>query len=319
MRNISDGEGDLKSRLDANGKDEIAELANVFNRLMDNLQQLIIAIKSDSTDLNSAVTQLNESSSRNINIVNEQNVNLDQIATAITELTHAVREVARNSQDALTETRHTKEESEKSTQSVVRSVQTIESLSNVMSHASGVIAELANESKSIITVLDVIRDIADQTNLLALNAAIEAARAGEQGRGFAVVADEVRTLASRTQQSTEDINRMLSGLGNRVGEAVTAIKTGNEEVVQVVDLSNQLKETLDSVSRSVDLANERIYQIATATEEQSEVTDEINNNMSSLHSLSQQATQTINGSTSVMSSVEKTAKGLFGNIGRFNV
>ena len=164
-----------------------------------------------------------------------------------------------------------------------------------------------------------IRSIAEQTNLLALNAAIEAARAGEQGRGFAVVADEVRTLASRTQKSTEDIQRMIAGLESGVSEAVNAIQTGTSHVDGVVAMSQRIQDSLHSVEDAVNLANDMIYQIATATEEQSKVVDEINRNVTMLNSLSQENMQIVSSTKQVATDISRMAKGLNNNVGRFRV
>ena len=197
------------------------------------------------------------------------------------------------------------------------SVKNVTNLSDSITNAKGVISSLAKESQNIIAVLDVIRGIAEQTNLLALNAAIEAARAGEQGRGFAVVADEVRTLASRTQQSTENINEMLGRLEHSVNDAVNAIERGSNEVESVVAVSSQLVSAFDQVSQAVDQANEIIYQIATASDEQRQVVGEINANVSSLHSLGQQNLSTVESSGKISDSVNDTVQRLNQKIGRF--
>ncbi len=319
MHNISEGEGDLRSRLDESGKDEITVLARTFNRLMENLQRLIIDIKKQADELGDTVTVLKKSTDTVELNTTEQDNNLDHIATAVNELNHAVHEVAENSQSALGNTQVASDSSNNATEVVSHSSKSIEQLNKSIAHANGVITELASDSKSIVAVLDVIRDIAEQTNLLALNAAIEAARAGEQGRGFAVVADEVRTLASRTQKSTEDINRMLAGLENRVAEAVSAIERGSTEVSVVVESSGELSKALTAVRDSVEKANEMIYQIATATEEQSSVVDEINNNTSSLQSLSQHNLKSVNEAGSVSNKVDNIARDLNKNVSTFKV
>jgi len=316
---ISEGEGDLTGQLDSSGKDELSKLAGTFNGLMRKLQQLIKMIQSDASTLNQAVVQLNSSAEKSQDVSAEQNHNLDQIATAVNQLSHAVHEVANNSQSALSETREAKDKTSLSGKVVDESINSITKLSSSVVHASQVISRLADESKNITQVLDVIRSIAEQTNLLALNAAIEAARAGEQGRGFAVVADEVRTLASRTQKSTEDIQRMIAGLESGVSEAVNAIQTGTSHVDGVVAMSQRIQDSLHSVEGAVNLANDMIYQIATATEEQSKVVDEINRNVTMLNSLSQENMQIVSSTKQVATDIAKMAKGLNNNVGRFKV
>ncbi|GAB3037037.1 methyl-accepting chemotaxis protein [Bowmanella dokdonensis] len=316
---ISEGEGDLRGRLDSSGKDELSKLAGTFNNLMNKLQQLISMIKGDTETLDKAVVKLNDSARESEQISSEQNNNLDQIATAVNQLTHAVHEVANNSQTALGETRQAKDKASQSGVVVDESISSINKLSSAVTHASQVISKLADESKSIVKVLDVIRGIAEQTNLLALNAAIEAARAGEQGRGFAVVADEVRTLASRTQQSTEDIQRMIVGLENGVTEAVNAMTTGTSQVDNVVEMSRRIQESLDQVDAAITQTNDMIYQIATATEEQSQVVDEINRNVTVLNSLSQQSVSVVRNTKKVSDDIAHMASGLNENVGRFKV
>ena len=316
---ISEGEGDLTGQLDSSGTDELSRLAGTFNGLMRKLQQLIKMIQSDASTLNQAVVQLNSSAEKSQDVSAEQNHNLDQIATAVNQLSHAVHEVANNSQSALSETREAKDKTSLSGKVVDESINSITKLSSSVVHASQVISRLADESKNITQVLDVIRSIAEQTNLLALNAAIEAARAGEQGRGFAVVADEVRTLASRTQKSTEDIQRMIAGLESGVSEAVNAIQTGTSHVDGVVAMSQRIQDSLHSVEDAVNLANDMIYQIATATEEQSKVVDEINRNVTMLNSLSQENMQIVSSTKQVATDISRMAKGLNNNVGRFRV
>ncbi|RVT45999.1 methyl-accepting chemotaxis protein [Rheinheimera sediminis] len=316
---ISAGEGDLTGQLDSSGRDELSKLAGTFNGLMRKLQQLIKMVQSDASSLNQAVIQLNQSAEKGQKVSKEQNYNLDQIATAVNQLSHAVHEVAGNSQSALSETREAKDKTSQSGKVIEESVHSITKLSTAVTHASTVISKLAEESKNITQVLDVIRSIAEQTNLLALNAAIEAARAGEQGRGFAVVADEVRTLASRTQKSTEDIQRMIAGLEHGVNEAVTAIQTGTNNVDTVVAMSQRIQDSLQIVESSVNQANDMIYQIATATEEQSKVVDEINRNVTMLNSLSQESVQIVSITTQVSQDIARMAVGLNNNVGRFKV
>ncbi|NCP63706.1 MAG: methyl-accepting chemotaxis protein [Paraglaciecola sp.] len=319
IKTISDGEGDLRSRLDDKGKDELATLATTFNGLMAKLQILIVAIKDDAATLNKTVTDLDSTSQQNQSISHNQSTNLHQISDALNQLGQAIHDIARSSQTAQTETEAVKQNTKLSTQVVDESVENINQLSKAISHAKEVIAKLAQESSQIVQVLDVIRSIADQTNLLALNAAIEAARAGEQGRGFAVVADEVRTLASRTQKSTEDIQTMIAGLEKGVDEAVNAITTGSSQVDGVVNMSKHLHDALNVVSVSVNNTSGIIFQIATATEQQSEVVDDINRTIVLLNGLSNESEQLAQQTNTVSANISKLAKGLNRNVGRFKV
>ena len=317
MRDISQGDGDLRSRLNSSGKDELATLAKTFNRFMENLQDLIVVIQQDTENLKSAASDLNDASSTVKSASHKQNENLDQIATAVNELSHVVADTANNSQGAMEKVKVASEISTSSRQVVNDSVKNVSNLSASISNANDVISSLAKESQNIIAVLDVIRGIAEQTNLLALNAAIEAARAGEQGRGFAVVADEVRTLASRTQQSTENINEMLSRLEHSVNDAVSAIERGASEVDSVVAVSEQLARAFDQVNEAVNDANETIYQIAAATEEQSQVVTDINTNVTNLNTLGQQNLKSIENTGEIAGSVNGTVQQLGQKVSRF--
>ena len=319
IKTICEGGGDLRTRLDAKGKDELATLAGTFNTMMAKLQELIINIKNDAVTLEQAVSDLNGSAQQNSSITEEQSINLHQISDALNQMAQAIHEIANSSQTAQTETEAVKKNTTMSAKVVDESVASIEQLSSAIGHAKDVIAQLADESNRIVKVLDVIRSIADQTNLLALNAAIEAARAGEQGRGFAVVADEVRTLASRTQKSTEDIQKMIAGLEKGVEEAVSAITSGSAQVEGVVNMSQRLNDALKVVSSSVTTTTGIIFQIATATEQQSEVADDINRTIGLLNGLSQQSNQVVQQTNTVSNNIANLAKGLNNNVGRFKV
>lgn len=316
---ISEGEGDLTQRLSTDGNDEITSVAVAFNHFMVNLQRLITMVKADAQSLADAKDSLIRAAEATNTISGQQSENLDQIATAVTELSHALREVANGTQGSLAETQLANDEAIASREAVAQSTESISLMSGTINQARNVIEELAKETSKISSLLGVIRDIADQTNLLALNAAIEAARAGEQGRGFAVVADEVRSLANRTQQATGDINTMLVNLNKGVDEAVDSINSGATQVTNVVNLSSALSERLSKVVEAVGGANDGIYQIASATEQQSQVVDSVNENISSLNTLTQRAVQTVSRSSEASENVNKVSTSLGENVGRFTV
>ncbi|BFT29832.1 methyl-accepting chemotaxis protein [Alteromonas sp. D210916BOD_24] len=319
LDSISKGEGNLTQRIKTTGKDEITDVAYAFNALMDNLQRLISLIKDDASSLADAERAMNKSSGAVTAISSEQRENLDQIATAVNQLSHALREVADNTQVALSDTQTANDDAGNSYQAVVNSTKSVASTAEAIGLASSVIQKLEQETKQISSLLSVISDISEQTNLLALNAAIEAARAGEQGRGFAVVADEVRSLANRSQQATTDINDMLLNLNRGVEEAVNAIDTGSSQMAEVVTISDTLREKLDKVSSSVVSANDRIYQIASATEEQSQVVDNLNHTISALNELSQQVMNTVVEARTASERVSSATRNIEGNVNRFNV
>lgn len=319
LSSISEGEGDLTQRLSTAGNDEITRVAEEFNNFIENLQGLISVIKKDAISLSEAKVTLAQTSQSTCQLSQSQSDNLDQVATAVNELSQALREVAENTQVSLAETKSTNNDAIESKDALTKSMQSITTMESTISHSSKVIEKLASETSRISSLLNVIRDIAEQTNLLALNAAIEAARAGEQGRGFAVVADEVRSLANRTQQATSDINAMLLNLNKGVDEAVEAIEKGASQVTDVVALSNSLSETLIKVSESVSNTTDRIYQIAAATEEQSQVVDAVNNNISSLNVLTLDVVRTVEAANSASENVNAVSNNLMANVGRFTV
>lgn len=279
---LNSGDGDLTRRIRSGRKDEIGDVANDLDELMDGLTALIGSIVSESASVISGVAELTDGSEKVQGTSRQQSEKVEVIVTAVTEMSYAVKEVAKNAQltaDSIAEVNTLTEEGRVITNN---SVQQIEHLSKTIGNASEVISRLSENSASIASVLDVIRGIAEQTNLLALNAAIEAARAGEQGRGFAVVADEVRSLASKTQESTESINGMIEALQSGVEHAVASIAAGSEASQSTVALSQKTLEALEKINQASSKVADVAVQTATATEEQSQVADEISNNLNVL-------------------------------------
>lgn len=282
INDIVDGDGNLTQRIPIKRQDEIGELATAFNQFVAQLQEMVIAIISQTKDVSQTVESLATKSTTTINISHEQEQFVDTIVTAVNEMSAAVREVASNALHTATEITKVNDQTIEGKNILAQSVNHIQQLSESVKNAVAVIEKLSVNSANIASVLDVIRSIAEQTNLLALNAAIEAARAGEQGRGFAVVADEVRTLASRTETSTQDIQRMIEELQRGVNDAVKSIESGATLTTSTVTLASQTQDALDEILNSTSKVSEMSTQTATATEEQTHVTEEINRNLTEL-------------------------------------
>lgn len=251
--------------------------------------------------------------------ISSQQMEIDQVATAVNEMSATVQEVARNTADAAELARGADEVAKEGALAATVAICGIDALLTEVEQAAGVIANLEQESNSVGAVLEVIRGIAEQTNLLALNAAIEAARAGDAGRGFAVVADEVRTLASRTQQSTEEINGMISRLQAEAREAVQAMKKAQGGAQENAEQVQILAESLASISGVVQSINAMNTQIATAAEEQSAVSEEINRNVVNISSLAQQTTAISADTASSMRGLSAEASHLHAVVQQFGV
>jgi methyl-accepting chemotaxis protein len=272
-------QGDLTTRISISSKDEIGQMASEFNGFLKTQQALIVHIYQSAEQVKSAADQLSKTTDQNNKLIDEQNAATEQVATAINEMSVTVQEVARNANDASMGAKDADQHSRKGDRIVTETIDAINLLANDVQKASDVTAELADESLNIGSVLDVIKGIAEQTNLLALNAAIEAARAGEQGRGFAVVADEVRTLASRTQKSTHEIENIIECIQTKSKTTATTMQEGQQRVLTTVQQAGSAGESLKSITQSVATISEMNTVIATAAEEQSSVTDEINRNI----------------------------------------
>ncbi len=284
------GGGDLTRRIKAEGKDESAEVADSFNVFVASLQTMVSNIKSMVIELSASSEQTSVSTKSTTYEINEQKNEIIQVASAINEMTASVAEVAVNTDNASQAATKGENEANSGREIIEEMVGSINSLSNEISTSSDVISMVKSESQQIGTVLDVIKSIAEQTNLLALNAAIEAARAGEQGRGFAVVADEVRSLAQKTQDSTEEIETLISNLQSESDNAVTSMKQNKNSIEQLVDRASTATESLNAISDSVVAISEMNTLIATAADEQSRVVNEINSNVNNIQMTSETTT-----------------------------
>jgi len=288
MNDIAEGEGDLTRRLAAEGNDEIAQLGQAFNKFAIKVHDVVSEVMNSVSQLSSAATELSMVTSQTSEGVARQQMETEQVATAMNEMTSTVQEVANHAEQAAGAANDANSESQNGNMIVNEGMKSISSLADEITTASGVIGRLETDSENIGTVLDVIRGIAEQTNLLALNAAIEAARAGEQGRGFAVVADEVRTLASRTQESTQEIQSMIEKLQSGAHDAVEVMNASQKRATETVDHANQAGNALSSIAKSVERINDMNLQIASAAEEQSSVAEEINQNVVRIADIAQE-------------------------------
>ena len=279
LNDIANGDGDLTQRLKVQSQDEIGQLASAFNRFVERIQSVVSQVGETSNHLFSAVDKLHHLSEHYDHQMQGHSRETDQVVTAVTEMSSTAQEVAASASNAATATSDAARESDAARGVVSGAINSINRLVGEVHTASGVIEQLAQETAKIGSVVEVIRGIAEQTNLLALNAAIEAARAGEQGRGFAVVADEVRSLAGRTQQSTKEINEMLQRLQGGVKQAVEVMQASEDRSQETVQEASHIASSLDSMVMAVSTINDMNIQIATAAEEQHAVSEEINKNL----------------------------------------
>ena len=267
---------DLSVRCQMDGKHEIAQLANVFDSMMERFSAILKSIDKASEQVSSAsheLSHINESSAENLK---SQQYLIEQVATAMNQMTVSVQEVSRNIADTSDSADDAYKETNIGKETVNHAVSSVELLVEQILKAKQVLDQLDKDSDDVSKVLEVIRGVAEQTNLLALNAAIEAARAGEQGRGFAVVADEVRTLAGRTQESTEEINQIIERLQSNSKLAVNVMEQSQVQVTETVEQAKISGDSLNNVTERVNQINSMSTQIATAAEQQNSVADEIN-------------------------------------------
>jgi methyl-accepting chemotaxis protein len=290
MNNIEQN-SDLTQRANINSKDEIGDMATSLDSMLDKFQNIVQQVGGSTAQLASAAEEMSAVTTQTSQGIQEQQSQTDQLATAMNQMAATVQEVARHAMQAASAASTANDESANGRQVVNNAVNTIDSLSEAISRASDAIQRVEADSDRIGTVLDVIRGIAEQTNLLALNAAIEAARAGEQGRGFAVVADEVRTLAGRTQDSTQEIQKMIESLQTGSKEAVHLMSQSREEAQSGVEQTAKAGDALTAIADEVARINDMNTQIAGAAEEQSSVAEEINLNVVTINQVADESAQ----------------------------
>ena len=280
--------GDLTNKLTYDQKDEFGELANNCNKLIDSLRELIHGIVNRSNQLATASEETSMVVKESTVAINDQRSQVEQAASATTEMSSTSSAVMERANEALADIKHADEEAERVKHISDTNKQTIISLAGEIEQAAGVIDEVNHHSAAIGGILDVIRGIAEQTNLLALNAAIEAARAGEQGRGFAVVADEVRSLASKTQESTQEIQNMIEQLQKGSKSAVAVMNNSKSQAELCVEQTEQAAVALNGITDSVHQANDMSEQIVTAANEQYQVSSEISERLESIVAIAEQ-------------------------------
>ncbi len=305
LRDMAEGDGDLTQRIHVSSKDEVGELAHWFNIFAERVHDVVGKFKESAINLSAAAEQLSGTITKTSAGALRQQSEIEHVAKAMSEMSTTVEEVARNVGMAANDAQQADDESAKGADVVTQTMGAITALARDIDEASDVITNLQKETDSIGSVLDVIRGIAEQTNLLALNAAIEAARAGEQGRGFAVVADEVRTLASRTQASTEEIQNMITKLQTGANQAVQVMVKGKDQAASSVDHASRAGESLQNITRAVSVIKDMSNQIASASEEQSAVSLEINRN---INNISDVANETATGSREISSGASELAR-----------
>jgi methyl-accepting chemotaxis protein len=319
VRDIAVGDGDLTQRVNYPREDELGLLTGWLNRFLDKLQPIIRDIQQASLQTQQATRQASQLATHSQQRLLQQASEVDQVATASNEMAATAHEVARSTASAAQAAQDTDQAASRARDEVDRATRTIETLSSEMNDSMLRVESLATSSSKISGVLDVIRSIAEQTNLLALNAAIEAARAGEAGRGFAVVADEVRTLARRTQESVIESQQVIELLQDNTRIVVSAMHSSQDLTTQSVEEVRRAVGSLQSISAAVGLINEMNVQIATATEEQSTVAEEINSNVNAIRDLSQALSDGGQESSKLSDSLDDLANDLSLKIQQFRV
>ncbi|WP_017739402.1 methyl-accepting chemotaxis protein [Pseudomonas sp. CBZ-4] len=286
MGNIASGESDLTRSLDTHGHDEVTQLSHHFNSFTAKLRQVVSQLQVCANALGQSSTELGNNATQAHDRSQQQSQQMELVATAINEVTYGVQDVAKNAEHAASEMRDAQTQAQQGQVNIDGSLQQIDQLSGTISQAVEVMRTLSAESTQIGSVLEVIRSIADQTNLLALNAAIEAARAGEQGRGFAVVADEVRLLAQRTQKSTAEIQGMIERLQGHSEAAVKVISDSHSASQLTIEQAGQAGASLTAIGQALRNLNGLNASIASATLQQAHVVEDINQNVTQAAGLS---------------------------------
>ncbi|AAY95898.1 methyl-accepting chemotaxis protein [Pseudomonas protegens Pf-5] len=312
-------EGNLTRPIKVDGSDEAGRLLQAMAKMQEKLRDTLQRISGSATQLASAAEELNSVTEESARGLTQQNNEIEQAATAVNEMTSAVEEVARNAVSTSEASKNATASAGDGRDLVQETVSAIERMSSDVQGTASLIGDLANESRDIGKVLDVIRGLADQTNLLALNAAIEAARAGEAGRGFAVVADEVRALAHRTQQSTSEIERMIGSIQSGTEHAVDSMRNSTERAESTLNIARGAGLSLDTINSAIIEINERNLVIASAAEEQAQVAREVDRNLVNIRDLSVQSSTGANQTSAASNELSRLAVDLNGMVARFRL
>ncbi|MBX8514047.1 methyl-accepting chemotaxis protein [Pseudomonas cichorii] len=312
-------EGDLRTQVEITGADELTELQSATATMLASLKSTIQHISDSSGLLASAAEEMSSITHESTNGIQRQSMETEQAATAVNEMTAAIEEVARNAVSASESTQASERSAKTGQECVSKTINALEKLSSTVDRTSTEVEGLANQAQNITKVLDVIRAIAEQTNLLALNAAIEAARAGEQGRGFAVVADEVRALAHRTQSSTQEIEQMIQSIQKDSTLAVQSMKQSSEEADATLLIAQESGTAIKEITTAISQINERNLLIATASEEQAHVARSVDQNLVSIRDLSVQSSSAADQTSTASQELSRLAVDLNRLVSRFSV
>jgi methyl-accepting chemotaxis protein len=319
LREMGEGEGDLRRRLELRGKDEVAELAGAFNAFVERFAGLVRAAGTSTAAVSTAAESYRSETGESRDVNDLQRVETEQIAAAVTEMAATAGEVARSAASAASASERADGESRAGRARVDETLRAVGGLAADVGAAGETIARVEANTREIGAVLDVIRGVAEQTNLLALNAAIEAARAGEQGRGFAVVADEVRALASRTQHSTAEIQSMIAALQQGAQTAAQTMGRSQASAQATLDVARQAVQSLDAISEAVGTMRDMSTQIATAAEEQSVVAQDIDARLGRISELSARAAGATERAAQTAETLASQGAELSGLMARFKV
>ncbi len=312
-------EGDLSVNIEADSTNEIGKLSLAVKHMVDKLKDVIASVKSTSDNLASASQELSASAEQMSRGLTEQSGRSSQIATAATQMSQTIVDVAKNSSNIASSATETLKVADNGKDIVSKSVEEVKAIAETVNESAKLISSLGERSKQIGEIVNVIKDIADQTNLLALNAAIEAARAGEQGRGFAVVADEVRKLAERTAKATAEISEMIGAIQNEMERAVGSMEEGTKRVETGVEFSAQAGDALRKIVNSVGELQAMVQQIATATEEMSTASEQISNDIDTIANVAKETTVSSEQVSEASSDLARLAGNLQGIVAQFKV